>query len=395
MISRLFVVLAVFICLLVGTVPAISDNVSPLSSDPQEHYAQMELAAAERFLHYKFQPIAIQKLQTLLANRPNWELVPQVELDLAHALMLTKQPEECITECERLRDTYHQSKPLLAAWAQFYIGRGNERMKQYAEAVQAYRAVETFSDEIADLLPLLAAQRKIANLIRNKKLDKSQALNLSSSDINEQAWSSTVMMAMYAERGKLQEAYQEYEKIKALLPHGDHRIALAGVRLSASELYVYERRKVKEPAILAHAKQILQELEFDYPNETWLLTKCKLNVAMIMVCRRDDVSDAENYLKDIVANGSDEDRLPAAYSLLAEALYAQHKYNEAATTAQIVEDRYPYSTWADFASYTRALCLYEAGKKTEALVQLDKVVQLYPDSTWAQAAKVMKEVSWK
>ena len=393
MVLRLVVTATLLICFLLA-LPAAADNVMAKVSNPAEHAALMELAAAERFLNYNFKPIAVQKLETLLAERPNWQYKPQTELAYAHALMLNKEYERGLSIFQTIHDSYKESKPLIAAWAQYYIADCLNRMARYQEAASACKDTQSFIGVISDLQPVLQAQRKMALLVKYKKVDSSQVFNFTPEDIDGRAWEHAVTIAVRTHCGFLQEAYQEYQQITSLLPAQDKRLAIAGIRLIASELAIYERRKEKDTAILTHAKQLLQDIETSYPSENWLINKGKLTIAGTMVRCNVDLPIAESYMRDVIANSDSTARLPAAYSLLMDSLFGQDKFDEAAETAKTVMDNYPYSTCTDYVAYRRAFSLHKAGKEEQATAMLDQIIETYPDSGWSGATRLAKEVGW-
>ena len=397
MVFRSTVVAAIVIYLLAASPPIWADNVNPKAANPQEHAAMMELTAAQRYLHGSFKPIAVEKLQKLANERPDWEFNAQVELDLAHSQMNNRDYEKCLNSCERLKSKYRDSKPDIAVSAQYYKAACLSRMTKYPEAVAACNEMATYTGNLGDgdLSAILQAQRKLAELIWLKKLDSSKLFNFAPGDVNGQVWMHSVMMAKHAMRGDLEDAYQEYQEIKGMLPAGDKRLALAGLRLLSSELDAYERSATKYPSALTHANQLMQELESAYPSQAWLLTRGKLVLAASMIRQRVELAEAQKLCQDVVNQGAIPNLMPQAYSLLAETYYAQEDFTKAAQLAGVVAEKYPYSTWADFATFMCADSLYKAGSKAAAAAKLDQLMKEYPDSGWVEAAKVMKEVTWK
>ncbi len=368
-----------------GCVWAQSDIATPPATDPVEHAALMELGAAARGVQTgHFDPQLVTRLESMIARKGQWGHLPEAELALARAKARNGDTESALLAAARLRDTYQESRPSLAAWAQYYTARFLEREKRYQEAALACSRIEAYWGRLEEPQPVLQARRKLAMLLRTGKVDASRVFSPNQPDAGLRSWEHSVLSSLHAERGKLQDACLECDQAVAELPSGDRRRALAVARLACSLAGACEDRREPRPDLLNGAKAALAKLETGYPNEKWLLSRTRTALASAMANYPAELQEAQRYCRLAIDQGAGFEHLPQAYSLLALCSVQLGDYDEAKAAAHAVVTRYPYSSWADYAQWLYGRALAESGDKQQADAAFDDLSRLYPESPWAR-----------
>lgn len=363
---------------------AVADNVMPRIADPAEHQALMKLASVVRRTDYN-------KTVELLGQHPGWQYAPQLQVRLAIALFEAKDHRACKAVCEQVQSTYGQADPVASAWARFYNFRCLVHERKYPEAVERSLQVLAMRDGPADLTPVLQAQRSLGFLLARDKITLDAVISAAAGRADSSALVLMARCTDKAERGDLAGANSYVEELARALPAGDRRVAIAGASLIMSACYAYDRDPKVNVSLLPYCDEVLAGIEQACPQERWLIARAKLTLASAIMRSKTDYGKAERYFREVIDEGTVTDLLPEAYSLLANTLCHQHEYAEASQQAQVVVERYPYSTWTDFAAYLRADSMLRSGEVDQAMPLLNAVVSDYPDSGWSRVAGMMKE----
>lgn len=378
---------------------ALADITTALAADPQEHAALKLLGDAERKCEHHQWQSAAEDAEKLVRERNEWDRAPWAQFMLARALSGAGEHEQAIQMCTNLRDSYKLTDPLLAASAQYTIGASLQRGR-----VQAYWEVEQFLNSLVELQPLwrsrFMAGFLLEQMLKSPRFDASEPgslgakmkdrLQLDAPEKDIEAWVLGTMCAWNARQNRLELADQQYAQLRKLLPEDDRRIALACASMAAGK--AHRIRYDDEMGVLSQAEQLVAELETFFPAEEWLIAKSKLSIVEAMLRMKKRISDAERYLLEITTSNTNSDLQPQALTRLSIVLYEQARFSDAAAAAQMVGERYPYSSWSDYAAFCRADSLAKAGKKEDARYAFSKVIELYADSDWALLATSKLEV---
>lgn len=388
---------AMFLATAAGT-HATADNIARRTPDQALHTLYMQRADMERnALSHRYPWVAQRANDLLIANPILARQDPWLQLYHALALSGLGLHQESVRECEDLIQNYGATTPLVAAWAQVWVGHNYRRMGSMGAAMVAYRAVEDFAPELQDLGPVMEARHNAAEyFLRTTRFDPSfpdqpEILSFASDDKEAWAWARGAVCARMAHMGNYEAAQEEYDRLIKLVGPADRRVAIAGIDLACGEIEGYDSGRRTMMDALVHAQRVIEDIEQMFPAEHWLIARGKLRVTLFHLSHTLDLPKAERLARE-VAEAQWETGLEAeAGARLVEILFHMKRYEECVRASKELEADFPYTRWAHFTATLQAEAYKAMGDQPSYIETLDRIIATYPETAYGEEAVYVRE----
>jgi TolA-binding protein len=306
----------------------------------------------------------------------------------AQLLLRTGRADEALAAFTAFLNDYPQHER--AAYARLGLGQAHLARSEFDEALAAFDAVIAAKPAAGTEKPtqpeavFLAALGKGRCLIRQGKLDEARALVLGAMDklearahLRGEAFL-VLGEASYRAR-KYAEALEYYKKafvedrIYSWYPE-----ALYGIAWCRIDLGQYET-----------ARQVLTALAKDYPDDA-VAPRVALATAKLDMLEAHH-PDAVERLRALIASGAPAPVIEEASYLLADALLAAGKLDEAAAQYEAFLAASPQSAFVPKAKYGLAMARLQSGRRAEAFALLEAVVEAGDPPLVEQALRRLAE----
>lgn len=315
----------------------------------------------------------------IVTQYPDTEVAKWAEMRAASCLTYAERHDDAVKACQDVISTYPGT--LVAAWSQFYQAEALQHSKNYVEAAKAFLKVEAYSN-LADQNPVDYARHRAGRMFLDIELKDGFDVALETYGINRTddrgfAWVLLVRAMARADSSEFGFAEYHLNEIRTgFAKHSDLLVA-AEAEIGIHMLDFCDRDPKNSQAASYESKGIslLNEAKQTAGLKSFVGGKVALRLAQYQMDTKRDLAAAEIILKEMQNQVPDCEMAREGKYRLAQCLYSQKKFAEAADQFGAIRQSEPLSGWAESAGYMQGACLAASGDTEKAKLVLDSVMK--------------------